>query len=99
MRQRNALSAILGTCHLRNDLRGDIAGSGKAVRLVNHCLADHSSILQHVLQIDQIAVVHMLRKIVRIVEMDESLLLVRLHDITGAVSSRLVRSLLTSPAI
>ena len=81
MRQRDALSAILGTCHLRNDLGRDIAGNGKRVRPVDPCPADHRSVLQHVLQIDQITVVHMLRKIIRIMEMDDPLF-VRLHNIT-----------------
>ena len=51
------------------------------MRPVDPCPADHRSVLQHVLKIDQIAVVHMLRKIIRIMKMDDPLL-VRLHNIT-----------------
>ena len=80
MCQRNALTAVLVAGHLRNDLHGDIAGCGKAVRLVNICLTDNSSVLQHILQVNQITVVHMLCKIVCIVEMDQPLL-VCLYDI------------------
>ena len=50
--------------------------------LLNPGLADHGAVLQHILQIDQIAVVHVLCEIVGVVEMDDALL-VRLHDVGG----------------
>ena len=73
MGQGNTLSAILRAGDLRNGLCGDIAGRGKTLRFVDHRLADDRAVLQHVLQIDKTAIVHMLCKIVRIMEMDNTL--------------------------
>ena len=42
--------------------------------LLDHGAADHGSVLKHVLQIHQIAVVHVLGKIIGIVEMNQSLI-------------------------
>ena len=69
------LSAILVTCYLRHDLCCDITCSEEAVRLLNHCLADDGSVLQHILQIYQVAVMFPLGEIIRIMEMDNSLLM------------------------
>lgn len=52
----------------------------KAVGLRDKSTADNGTILQHILQIDQITVVHMLGKIIRVVKMDDALLM-GLHDI------------------
>ena len=82
MSQADALPAVLVAGHLGNDLGGNIAGSGKAVGLFNPGLADHGSVLQHILQVYQVTVVHVLGKVIRIMEMDDPLL-VRLHDILG----------------
>ena len=82
MGQGNALSPILVAGHLGRDLHGDIAGRGKALRLVNKGLADYRPVLKHVLQIYQITVVHMLCKIIRIMKMNQPLL-IRLHDLRG----------------
>ena len=71
VRQGNTLSAVLIGGDLRNDLRRDIARCREGMRLFNERSGDDRSILQHVLEIDKVAVVHMLRKIVRIVEMDK----------------------------
>ena len=79
MRQADALPAILVAGHLRDNLGSDVAGGGKAVRLFDEGAGDDGAVLQHVLQIDQIAVVHMLREIVGIVEVDNSLLM-RFHN-------------------
>ena len=46
----------------------------KAMRLLDHSLADDRPVLEHVLQVDQVAVVFLLCKIVRVVEMDDPLL-------------------------
>ena len=54
-------------------------------------------VLQHIVQVDEVAVVHMLGIIVGIVEVDDAFL-VRLDNLRGS-SIRIVRSLLTSPAI
>ena len=67
------LSAVLVTCDLRNDLGRNVACRGKAVRLLDQCLADDRTVLEHILEIDQIAVMHMLRVVVRIMEMDDTL--------------------------
>ena len=60
--------------HLRNDLGGNVAGGRKAVGLFNIGAGDHGAVLQHILQVDQIAVVHVLRKVVGIVEVDQALI-------------------------
>ena len=71
MRQREGLPAILVGCHLRDDLRCNVRRCVEAVRLLNQCLADDRPVLKHILQIDQIAVVFLLRIIVRIMKMDD----------------------------
>ena len=58
----------------------DVAGCGEAVRALDQCLADHGAVLQHILQVYKIAVVHMLCKIVGVMEVDDSLL-IRLYNI------------------
>ena len=73
MGEGNALAAVLGTGNLGNGLGGDIAGSGKAAGLFNHGLADDGAVLEHIFQIYQTAVMHMLRKIVGIMEMNQPL--------------------------
>ena len=80
MRKRDTLSAVLGTCNLCNNLRCNIARRRKTMRFFDHRTADHRSVLQHIFQIDQTAVMHMLRKIIRIMEMDNSVFM-RFHDI------------------
>ena len=50
------------------------------MRFFDHRAADHCAVLEHVFQIDQIAVVHMLGVIIGIVEMDDPLP-VRLYNI------------------
>ena len=80
MRKADALSAILVAGNLRDDLGRDVAGCGEAVRALDQCLADHGAVLQHILQVYKIAVVHMLCKIVGVMEVDDSLL-IRLNNI------------------
>ena len=50
--------------------------------LLNPGLADNRAVLQHVLQVHQVAVVHVLGKIIGVMEMDDALL-VSLHDVLG----------------
>jgi hypothetical protein len=50
------------------------------VRLFDHRLGNDRSVLKHIFQIDQAAVVHVLGKIVRIMEMDDPFF-VRFHDV------------------
>ncbi len=68
--------------HLRDDLRGDIAGRGKTVRTFDQRAGDNGTVLQHVLQVDQIAVVHVLGIVIRIMEMNDALV-VCIHDVLG----------------
>ena len=80
MRQRYALPAVLVARHLRYYLGCDVARGGKAVRPVYHSARNDRSVLEHVAQIDQIAIVHVLGEVVHVVEMDNALV-VRLHDV------------------
>ncbi len=73
MRKRKRLAAVLVGSHLCDNLRCYIAGSEEAVRLLDHGLADDRAVLQHILQIDQVAVVLLLRVIIRIVEVNDAL--------------------------
>ena len=50
------------------------------MRLFNHRAADNGAVLQHVLKIDKVAVMHMLCKIIRIVEVDYAFF-VRLNNV------------------
>ena len=96
MRQGNGLSAILVGCHLGDDLGGDVAGGGEGMGLLDQGAGDDGAVLQHVLQIHQIAVVHMLGIIVRVMEMDDAGLVGVHHflgkqDTTGDVLADLAR--------
>ena len=75
MGQADALAAVLVGGYLCNDLGGNVAGSGEAVRLLNIGAGDDSAVLQHIFQIHQIAVVHVLGEVVGIVEVDQTLLM------------------------
>ena len=80
MSERNTLSAVLVAGYLGNDLGGNITCRGKAVGLLYHGAADHGAVLEHVLQVDQITVVHVLRIIIGIMEMNDSFF-IGLHNI------------------
>ena len=80
MGQGDGLPAVLVAGHLRHDLRGDVAGGGKAVGLFDQGAGDDGAVLQHVLQIHQIAVVHVLGIVIRVVEVDDTLV-VGVHDV------------------
>ena len=82
MSQRDGLSAVLVAGYLRHDLGGDVAGGGEAVGLLDQRSGDDGAVLQHILQIDQVAVVHMLGVIIRVMEVDDALI-VGLHDVLG----------------
>ena len=75
MCQRNTLSAILRTGNLSDALGRNITCSRKTLGFVDHCLTDHRAVLQHILQIYQTTVVHMLGKVICIVKMDNSFLM------------------------
>ena len=82
MSQRNRLATVLGGSNLGDDLRRDVAGGREAVRLLDQRTRDNSAVLEHVLQVHQIAVVHVLGKVIRIVEMDQALIM-GIHDLLG----------------
>ena len=50
--------------------------------LLDQRSGDDGAVLQHILQIDQVAVVHMLGVIIRVMEVDDALI-VGLHDVLG----------------
>ena len=79
MRQGNGLAAILVGGDLRDDLCCDVAGRRKAVRTFNQCAGNHRTVLEHIFQVDQIAVMHMLCEVVCVMEVDDSFVL-RLDD-------------------
>ena len=51
------------------------------MRFFDHSTGDNSSVLQHIFQVDQIAVVHMLCEVVGVMKVDDSFL-VRLDDVS-----------------
>ena len=73
MGECDCLTAILVGSNLCNDLCCDITCSCEAVWFVDLCTGNDSSILQHVFQIDQTAVIHRLCKVVCIMEVDDAL--------------------------
>ena len=60
MRQRDGLAAVLAAGHLSDDLRGDVARRAEAVRTLDERAGDDRAVLQHVLEVHEVAVVHML---------------------------------------
>ena len=80
MSQADALTAVLVGGHLCNDLSGNVAGGGKAVGLFDIGAGDDRAVLQHILKVDQVAVVHVLGKVIGIVEVDQAFLMC-LHDL------------------
>ncbi len=76
----DALTAVLAARDLGNDLGRHVARCRETVRLFDHRLGNDRSVLKHIFQIDQAAVVHVLGKIVRIMEMDDPFF-VRFHDV------------------
>ena len=80
MRKGNGLAAILVGGDLGDDLGRNVAGGREAVRLFDERAGDDRAVLEHVFQIHKVAVVHVLGKIVRVVEVDDTGL-VRLDDL------------------
>ena len=80
MGQADALAAVLAGRDLCDDLGCDIAGGGEGMRLLDEGAGDDGAVLQHVIKVDQIAVVHVLGIVVGIVEVDDALLM-RLDDL------------------
>ena len=82
MGQADALTAVLVGGHLCNDLGGNVAGGGKAVGLFDIGAGDDRAVLQHILQVHQVAVVHVLGKVIAVMEVNNARL-VSLHNILG----------------
>ena len=82
MGQADGLAAILVAGHLCHDLGGNVAGGGKAVGLLDEGAGDDGTVLQHILQIHQVTVVHMLRIIIAVVEVDDAFP-VGIYDVLG----------------
>ena len=80
MGQRDGLAAVLVGSHLCDNLGCNVASCRESVRSLNQSAADDGSVLKHVLQIDQVAVVHMLSEVVRIMEVEDALFM-GLHNI------------------
>ena len=76
----NRLSSVLVGSNLGNDLGGNVAGCRKRVRAFNQCSCNNRAILEHIFQIDKIAVMHVLCIVVAVMEMDDSFLM-RFHDV------------------
>ena len=82
MGKRNRLAAVLVRGDLGDNLRRDVAGGREALGLFDHRARNHRSILKHILEVHKVAVVHVLRVIIHVVEMDDALL-VGLNDVGG----------------
>ena len=80
VRQRDRLPAVLVGGDLRDDLGGDVARGREAVRPLDERAGDDGAVFEHVLEVHEVAVVHVLRVIIRVVEVDDALL-VRLNDV------------------
>ncbi len=74
MSKAYTLTAVLIACNLSNNLRCNIAGCRKAVRLFNQRVTYNSTVLKHILKIYKVAIVHMLSKVVCIVKVNNALL-------------------------
>ena len=79
VRKRKGLAAILVGCYLGNNLGRYVAGGEERMGFFDHCLADDSTVLEHVFQVNEIAVMFFLREIVGIMEVNDAFI-VRLDD-------------------
>ena len=73
MGQGDRLTAILITGYLGNNLGSNITGSREGVRLFNQRTGNYCAVLEHIFQIDQTAVHHVLHKVVAVMEVDNTL--------------------------
>ena len=67
------LTTILTACDLRHNLRCHITSSSKRMGLFDQSAVDYCTVLQHIFEIHQTAIVHTLYIIVGIMEMDNAL--------------------------
>ena len=82
MGEGDALSAVLITCNLSDYLGGDVAGGGEAMGLFDEGSGDDGAVLKHILEVYEVAVVHMLGVIVGVMEVDDALVM-GLDDLLG----------------
>ena len=68
----DGLPAVLAGGDLRDNLGRNIAGGGERMGPINLRPADNSSVLEHILKVHEVTVVHVLGKVIRIVEVDNS---------------------------
>ena len=69
MSKTHTLAPVLVRGYLRDDLCCNITCRRKAMRFFNHCSADNCSVLQHIIKIDEIAIVHTLDIVVCVMKM------------------------------
>ena len=82
MGKADGLTTVLVGCNLGNDLGSDVAGGGEGVGLFDASAGNNRAVLQHILQVYQIAVVHMLGIVVGVMEVDDTGI-VGIHDLLG----------------
>ena len=73
MSQGDGLTTVLARCYLSNNLSCNVACRREAVWTLNQSTGDNSAVLQHVIKVDEVAVVHVLCKVIGIVEVDKTL--------------------------
>ena len=73
MSQGDGLTTVLARCYLSNDLSCNVACRREAVWTLNQSTRDNSAVLQHVIKVDEVTVVHVLCKVIGIVEVDKTL--------------------------
>ena len=73
--QGNGLPTILAGTDSCGDLAGDVAGGEEPVRLLNQSACNHGAVLEHVIQIHEVAVVHVLEIVVHVVEVDDAIIM------------------------
>ena len=93
----HALTAVLVAGYGRDDLGGHGTCHLKALGRFDHLAVDGSAVVQHILDIDQTTVEDRLDEIIRIMEMQHTVVVAM--AICSGRSRRLVTSRDTSPAI
>ena len=73
MSQGDGLTTVLARCYLSNDLSCNVACRREAVWTLNQSTGDNSAVLQHVIKVNEVTVVHVLCKVIGIVEVDKTL--------------------------
>ena len=66
MVEGDGLAAVLAGGHLGDDLRRDVAGRRERMRLLDEGAGDDGTVLEHIVEVHEVAVVHVLRIVVRV---------------------------------